>query len=496
MCTSPCSTENRLKQVKRSSNMDNQRLQSSNGHSSVFQLPHTQPYESDGEDSSYAALQQHEEEISVTATETTCLLYDAHQQQKEHERMLRRDEVEDSSLPSSKQQAKTFLLPSDISISPKNSPGLNSRRSSVDSSTEGQAATSIQPIIGAAPTTPDQTVSSRIHFSDSVRISGGIKSKSKRSSSDTKTRRRISASSVFSVPPNAYTLNDANGHDGPVPSSSSLVIVDQSPPPPPTVLPSSCASSLGARTPRGSFSLSTSGRVSRAASFLSEDGTATGRSRASTPASIYAPLLLPSKTAPSPSRHFYLTFTRDNGQATYRELVRRQEARNKKRTKRGERGRGRMRKRNPYKGCGDDDELEGHEDDDSASDGSDDEMQFGHGWFCGSTLLTCGLDRVYRRWRRSRRDIYVGINATQEENIEHGRLASDSSFQSQTDHRLTSDQSVHGERSPLLQENKSEMEVLFGKKPWRYLNMGYWRYRIQSWRRRDGDEIHEGDEEW
>ena len=140
---------------------------------------------------------------------------------------------------------------------------------------------------------------------------------------------------------------------------------------------------------------------SRAASFRSEI------SRASTPASLYAPLLLPSKTAPSPSRIFYLTFNRPGGESTYRELVQRQEtARERKQKGKKE------QKKNDLGGT--------------------------DRWcFC---LPTKSLDRAEEDLVE---DQYV-------DNHSYGRAKS-----------------------------KSEMHVLFGGAPWRWLKPHYWAYRFR-----------------
>lgn len=380
-----------------------------------------------------------DEEAPVVANETTCLLYDARQQQKEHERMLREARHSEDTTSERCQAAHSR----DRSSSLQSSLRPDSRRSSVDSDTAKQ----IGPILEQP--TLQQTVSSRIHFSDSVRISGGIKSKSKRD------KRRISASSVF-APPNAYGTFDS-GEDA-IASTSNF---EQS------GTPSAILGSM--RTPRGSFSRSSvGGRVSRAASFLSEDGTATGRSRASTPASIYAPLLLPSKTAPSPSRHFYLTFKRDNGQATYRELVRRQGEGKK---------RGRTRSRRAATAT--------EQDDDEDSD-TDSVSNFGQGWFCGLGFWTCGLHRLIQRRRQRRKD--RGRSTDMEVGSSSSPRNGDSSYSTS----VASDDD--GETPSDLPENKSEMEVLFGRKPWRYIKTGYWLYRLRTLR--SGGDRAWDEEEW
>lgn len=406
----------------------------------MFHLPSNHFIDSD-EEEKYEHTSEHAEDPPVPANETTCLLYDARQQQKERDRFLREEAANDPVLP------EPIFRTSGRANSRNRSPASSFRSSSFGSTT-GQS--SKQPILKHS--TPQGGVSARIQFSDSVRISGGIKSK--------RDKRRISTSSIFAQAPH-YIERD----NGIVSSTSGL---DQSPSP--------SAAHFG--TPRGSFSRTSVGRISRAASFLSEDGTTTGRSRASTPTSIYAPLLLPSKTAPSPSRHFYLTFQRDNGQATYRELVRRQ---NEGKKKQGARRRGRPKNRRSTKswnGNNDEGDLVDSDVDDEVGGDSDtdSETRFSSGWCFGLAFWTCGLRRACRRRSRRRRRARNGHN---DNDVERG----DVSQVEETGTASISDdeESVSNER----QENKSEMEVIFGSRPWRYLKAGYWMYRIRGTRRNE-----------
>lgn len=365
------------------------------------------------------------EDPPVPASETTCLLYDARQQQKERNRFLR-DEV-DSDPTYNEHGVRTTENPMSST-----SPPSGSLKSSTNSA---PGPPSVQPILGQSNL--QDTLSSRIQFSDSVRISGGIKSR--------RSSRKISASSIFVTPVReSEVLTRAR--------TASTSIVEQSP---------SCSPSTSHfATPRGSFSRG-SGRVSRAASFLSEDGNATGRSRASTPASIYAPLLLPSKTAPSPGRHFYLTFERSDGQATYRELVRRENERKKNKGHR----RGRPKNKRLTKSWGrddNDDDVENSEDSDS-----DNGVHFGSGWCLGLPFWTCGISRIFQRHSRWRRRHYMRSNT--------------SDIESQTENPSVASISDDEESvSDGQQENKSEMQVIFGPKPWRYLKLGYWMYHIRQ----------------
>lgn len=396
------------------------------------------------------------EEPPNLSSETTCLLYDARQQQKEYKRYLL--EQEQSEQPAS--AINDHEDPStDRLASRADSPVRKSRKSSPDSPAQSP---SMPPILDSL--TRQGTLPARIQFNDSVRISGGIRSK--------RDKRRVSTSSIFTTEPPS---TDRSEHkdirqdiDGPDPS-----------PPPQHVQVS---------TPRGSFSRG-SGRISRAASFLSEDGTATGRSRASTPASIYAPLLLPSKTAPSPSRRFYLTFKRDDGQATYRELVRQQTERKRKKKISHRRGRQRTKaSKKPYYGTDEQDDLYNDDDYDTGED-SDEEGQFGSGWYCGVSFWTCGIDRLFRRRRerlqegnlRTHRHDIEGGNQT---DVDDQHVSTTAATSSAPDTDSDSELDDNG-----IQESKSEMQVMFGSKPWRYLKLDYWMYRFRR------SSIHEGDEE-
>ncbi|KAK9899725.1 hypothetical protein P389DRAFT_164792 [Cystobasidium minutum MCA 4210] len=446
------SLEKRLKAVKSPKISCTSSSRDMSSGTPVLQMPSTSSADSDSEDGHCLSEQHQEPEAPIVASETTCLLYDARQQQKEHERLMREDR--------NKQAVQEHFAPPhsrERSGSARSSLGQSSRRSSIDST---PARPSIQPIL--EQTTPQQASSSRIHFSDSVRISGGIKSK--------RDKRRVSASNVF-VPAasNAYGTFDTNGN-----AAASTSNLDYSPPP--AILGN------GVRTPRGSFSRSSvSGRMSRAASFLSEDGTTTGRSRASTPASIYAPLLLPSKTAPSPSRHFYLTFKRDDGQVTYRELVRQQNARKNK----AKRRRGRTRRQGSLAS-----ELGSGEDDESDED-SDNEDQFGHGWYCGLAFWTCGISRLFRRRRAGYTPRSVDPKTAQTD-AEGG--AADHVNGTSSPSRRNSDDDEEQSTTP-LREHKSEMEVLFGSKPWRYTKVHYWLHRLRELRSHSRDDP-DLDEEW
>lgn len=169
----------------------------------------------------------------------------------------------------------------------------------------------------------------RIAFADTVRICGGI-----RSGVDLHEKlRRGSVRSVASVngPPAGYTFPSSDGPaiTSPVPSYFHGIGIGR-----PHSL--SFGQSSQQQQPLMAMSATSSSRrpssnpLSRSGSIFGsdmDDASTAGMyiSRASTPASLYAPLLMPSKTAPSPSRTFYLTYgASKDGQTTYRELVRKQ----------------------------------------------------------------------------------------------------------------------------------------------------------------------------
>lgn len=387
-------------------------------------------------------------------TETTSLLYDARRQQLQWERDIREQKARTSSNHSTHSETTTMQErashardATSSSTKSHNHPVEDRTRHTPRSRRISILETASQsPGEHATPSSTPTLPSDRIHFSDSVRISGGVRSERGR-----RGRKSITASSVFQVPDNAT-------HDMPSHSAE--------------VSPMKPSSNRG--SPRGSVSRNfdrvTS--LSRPASFVSEEG----RSRASTPASIYAPLLAPSKSAPSPRRHFYLTFQRDDGQATYRELVRRQslEVRRKRREHRQRRrsAAGRQAWYGRSKGGqGEDldseDQTTQDESDDFESDSDD---GGGFGCLCGLRSWTCGLSRVWRnRGRRQRRPSFRGSRANNPERDsmrEEWDSASEDSYQ---------------DGRP---EHKSEVNVLFGQRPWRYFDRHYWMFRWRELSRR------------
>lgn len=403
--------------------------------------------------------------LGIESTETSCLMYDARQQQKAYERRQKeatreRDyfpqqthnlettlppvSTKNETLPSTAQSPSYRLSEPPASASASVSP---SRRSSLDRQT-------FSSILGHQTPAPS-ALASRIHFSNSVRISGGSKSHRK--------HRAVSVSSV-------------SAQQGAPPSPGASQVSHHSSP----------TSSSRLDTPRGSFSRGHErvASLSRPASFVSEDGNTTGRSRASTPASIYAPLLLPSKTAPSPSRRFYLTFQRDNGQATYRELVRRQEM-SRKQKRKIHRGRERDRLRGTSSNGASSSRIGRHggtydngssEDESSDSNDNSDTGDFGSGWFCGMAFWTCGLNRAFRHWaRRRRRHARLKMLAEEANAYEDGEGRPSASSDTGSEYS-----NVSGGR----EEHKTELEVLFGQSPWRYLKLNYWLYRVRALRTR------------
>lgn len=408
-----------------------------NSSTSTLRLPCNHLVDSDEDETEHSS--RYAEDPPTMSSETTCLLYDARLQQEERERYLQEADSE-----SGRAQSHSGTRSGDRSAAKNSSPAPKSRESSLIKRPTGEAAVQLRP----EHSTQQGISPSRIQFNDSVRISGGIRSK--------RGRRRLSASSIFTPPPHAVERSSNTGE------TSETFEPDHSPPP----------QHVQIGTPRGSFSRN-SGRISRAASFLSEDGTAAGRSRASTPASIYAPLLLPSKTAPSPSRHFYLTFKREDGQATYRELVRQQTDRKRKRNARWQ---GRTRDKHlshiySQNNRNDMDETAGSDED------SDDGGYCGSGCCSDLAFWTCGISRLIRR------------RSSQKPGSSEDRSDFDRDLDNHDAPSIDTDSLETGNDSDFVsngrQERKSEMQAIFGRRPWRYLKSGYWMYRFRGFHSRE-----------
>lgn len=224
-------------------------------------------------------------------------------------------------------------------------------------------------------------------------------------------------------------------------------------------------SHMGSKQPQPQFPVTFnvrrgSGPNSRPGSFYGsdyDDASTVGMhtSRASTPASLYAPLLLPSKTAPSPSRTFYLTF----GGGTYRDLVRKQLEKVEAR-KRAKRSRARKQ------------------------------------WW--ANLCTCGL-AGRRKGQR-----LAGSNGTADD-AERGHLNGGRPSEAQDDSDGDGDEqeallrdlqaqlaqaeaaeAAEGgrggkprEHTAPRREYKSEAEVMYGAAPWRWLRPGWWGHWIR-----------------
>lgn len=362
-----------------------------------------------GDDMAGVQAEQEEEEGRPDDSETACLLYEAEQELQR----TRQESVDSHASPRTRSRSNSPApnhldqLDQEYAPSTQGTPTAYTRR--------GQ---SVGP-----------PASSRIHFSDLVRISGGIRSSAEKArrnrsrerrsvspfaSSAAAMGRRSSLGSVSSSPPvssplvpGGRTRSSLSGPSSTSESASSEVPVLYQP------------------TPRRP--------TSRPASFRSEV------SRASTPASLYAPLLQPSATAPSPTRPFYLTLgKREDGEISYREMVKRQTRQRRSKGKNvHERsalldGRAGKRKRGAWS------------------------------WLCCCFARSRGQDEE-----------------------------SDSASSSEAD--SDSDVGLEARQRPRSRPaHKSEMQVLFGSAPWRWFRGSYWRYRL---RRGDGTGLDDEEEE-
>jgi len=290
--------------------------------------------------------------------------------------------------------------------------------------TNGQREVSPSPVSAAIARMSDASgiLPANIRFSDTVRICGGIRSSGAFHAHDAGSLRRSrSVSSTGGV-----SHHHHHQHQQTAPSTTS------------TAPSSANNSSISIFSPTPVTPSRVPGlpvTFSRPASFVSDDGLLSGRSRASTPASLYAPLLNDSKSAPSPSRTFYLTFKRDDGSVTYRELVKRQQQHYN--TKRGSK---RWRK---------------------GSEGSSKDRSCLSSW-ASLAFWRCGDDDD---------DPDGGGGDEAEGDLESGRGVS--SRHHEDDEGEGDDESGRHGRTA----HKSEMEVLFGGAPWRWLRLEYWTYR-------------------
>lgn len=254
--------------------------------------------------------------------------------------------------------------------------------------------------------------SAKIQFSDTVRIHGGIRRQASRSR--TPTRRRMVSNTSFTTHHHNNTLG--SGGSG---SNSGMF--------------------LGTMPQHGSFQFTPPGSrkpsLSRPTSYLSDV------SRASTPASLIAPLSLPSKSAPSPSRMFYLTFERQDGQTPYRELVKRQLIERKKRRA--------IRRRKKL--------LAEREKKKNGSAGRHQEVP----------------SRAERR-----RCCYLGVFRSSNGGGNGYETDDEDELEDEQFFSNTNSISHNGERRSLI-KRKSEVRVLFGRAPWRWLKGGWWAYRIK-----------------
>lgn len=465
-----------------------------------------------------------DENEAVDDRETTCLLYDAARQQRHWAvERARRESLDVLYSDANGVDADADAVSPIQSPSSSPAPMMNLNR-----------AESMPPVTIAQP--------QRIQFSDLVRISGGIRSASSAASNTANSitpsprsqaglASAVAAQRRSSSPFSPHRLIDSQIQQrrGSLPSSlppsrsrsrsslggTSTASFVSGPSGSVTPLYSSSLTSLPAGGAGGDSSSliihhpsphRPSGLTSRPGSFRSEV------SRASTPTSLYAPLLQPSATAPSPTRAFYLTIKRGDGQVSYRDMVKRQMKEDRQRRKVRSRD-GRRKRRTSGKGTVGETDLErglldanaNREVDERSRLVGDDARKQGKrsrkrsrgvGWFCG--LCSSG------RWRsrsssRSRSKRFLGTPYEGHEEAANSQDNDASSSFSST----SEDEDDDDDDDPLLSnaslrtraESKSEMTVLFGSPPWRWFKMGYWRYRL-SRLRRDGtglDYDEEGD---
>ena len=253
--------------------------------------------------------------------------------------------------------------------------------------------------------------------------------------------------------------------------------------------------------------------LSRPGSFLSSE-----MSRASTPNSLYAPLLQPSATAPSPGRAWYLTFDddgtpidarrklRDDGTLTYREMVRKQmkEAKRKKRKEKREKQERRRKAQEARLALaqGGEGEVQAGSAGSRAGHGEGAESMNGRSakrrskkaqagtWdFCSGLCFPTSR----RRRRRSTIGSDSGTGTDGDSESSSGGSDSDSgcdSVDSATLDRLLSESGddleggqVHAVSTTTEQgrrHRKGEMEVLFGQAPRRWFRLSYWLHRFGS----------------
>lgn len=278
-----------------------------------------------------------------------------------------------------------------------------------------------------ATITPNATihgVPSNIRFSDTVRISGGVRTKQQQDQQQQQQQHHHHEVSAPSTPARRRSsLSSLQGQGSRTSLNESVVSTN----------PSSTGqnnSGVHIHSPSPRTGYHTSGG-SRPSSYISDEG----RSRASTPASLYVPLLKPSTSAPSPSRTLYWTFGRGsvNGSTTYKELVRKQQVQYERRNARRRRQRTSIGGQKTWLGwlfrsVGKSDDPEGETDEGEGQGG------------------------------RRRRSKVRGIAGDEdiEEQAENEQARSDVT----------------------VPARKSDMQVLFGEAPRRWFKFGYWRWRI------------------
>ena len=390
----------------------------------------------------------HEDDV-VDDNETTCLLYDAARQHRAVQR-ARQESIDFNSSPQQRSRSSSPAPAIHVGSYDDGDEGGSFLASSTPSSSRRPSGdTTFNQQQQAHP-----SASRNIQFSDLVRISGGIRSSAEKERRQQRHQRRTSSPHRRGSLPSSVTPSRSR-------SRSSLSG------------PSGSVTPIYSSSPTGNFlpptgetflvhhpSPAKPGLSSRPGSFRSEI------SRASTPASLYAPLSQPSITAPSPTRAFYLTIKRGDGQVSYREMVKKQlkEAKaSKKRQRRQRRAAAAARERD-FKG----------------SEGDDERTQLvskpGKGKNKGSNWLCA----CFGRRRRSR-----GSRACAHEDGEDSDASASSGEDTGFEESDLEDLDPGSVRAG-MRKTKSEMEVLFGRAPWRWLKLNYWRYRLSRSGRGEG----------
>ena len=476
---------------------------------------------SEEEDETAGPEDVHEDDLPDD-DEQTCLLYDAAQQQRRMARHLSELHHAEAAAASAaavgspRIRSRSGSPAPAITVIPEAGGHANVEASKGDvehdeeeeDDEDGDDESDVSPIIGRMRR--DTNVSeARIQFSNVVRIAGGMRTHRSPSSTSWQTRGRRSStpSGVPQHPSHSRAASFASSTAGPS-ASASRGSGMQTPGDPHSPTPSVS----GQQTYLGSIAMRPN--ISRPGSFLSSE-----MSRASTPNSLYAPLLQPSATAPSPGRAWYLTFDddgtptdarrklRDDGTLTYREMVRKQmkEAKRRKRKEKREKqerrrkaqearlaltqgGEGEVQAGSAGYRAGPDERAESMNG--RSAKRRNKKEQAGTWDFC--TGLCFPTSR--RRKRRSNVGSDSGTGTDGDSESSSGGSDSDSgcdSVDSATLDRLLSETSGNGDDLESGQvravsnsteqgrrHRKGEMEVLFGQAPRRWFRLSYWLHRF------------------